>query len=87
MKYFKINYEAAYCGTQNTEYHYQEGDITPDQENEIWQDKVNDLFDMFGFLISDDPTEEEEEEFKADCFVEITEITKEEWEEGVGYNE
>lgn len=91
MKYFRIDYESAYCGTQNTDYHCQEGELTPDQEQEIWEDKTQDLFEMFGYLINgwaeDDPTEEEEEEFKADCSVEITEITKEEWEEGVGYNE
>lgn len=91
MKYFRIDYESVYCGTQNTDYHCQEGELTPDQEQEIWEDKTQDLFEMFGYLINgwaeDDPTEEEEENFKADCSVEITEITKEEWEEGVGYNE
>ena len=48
-------------------------------------------FDMFGYMVNgwaeDDPTEEQEEEFKAGCSVEITEITKEEWEEEVGCNE
>lgn len=91
MKYFRIDYEAAYCGTQNTDYMCQEEDITPAQEIEIWEDKVQDLFEMFGYLINgwvgDDPTEEQEEEFKADCSVEITEITKEVWKEGVGCNE
>ena len=36
MKYFRIDYESAYCGTQNTDYHCQEGELTPDQEQEIW---------------------------------------------------
>lgn len=91
MKYFRIDYESPYCGTECTDYLCQKEDITLTQEEEIWEEKTQDLFEMFGYMINgwveDDPTEEEEEEFKADCSVEITEITKEEWEKEVGCNE
>ena len=87
MKYYKLETSAPYCGTEETRLICSKNEIEIDEEEE-----KNNLFESYGYLINDrwddDPTEEEEEEFKCDCSVELTELTEEEFNQYVedGYS-
>ena len=87
MKYYKLETSAPYCGTDETRLICSENEIEIDEEEE-----KNNIFDSYGYLINgwcgDNPTEEEEEEFKDDCSVELTELTEEEFNQYVedGYS-
>ena len=84
MRYYKLYTSAPYCGTEETRLICSENEIEIDEEEE----KTN-LFESYGFLINgwgeDDPSEEEEEKFKCDCSVELTELTEEEFLQYVYY--
>ena len=80
LHYYKLYTSTPFCGTDTTEL------IVSDYEYEIDEDEIKeDLFSSYGYLIhgwfSDDPTEEEYEDFISDCEVSLTELTKEEFEE------
>ncbi len=82
MKYYHLHGETAYCGTDVDEYFAEEGEI----DGEDYQEgMLQQLFDSYSYLAtgwdeeSDDP--DFEENFKADCYVYLTEISKEEYEE------
>lgn len=87
MKYYKFETSAPYCGTEEIRLIYSKNEIEIDEEEE-----KNNLFESYGYLINgwcgDDPTKEEEEEFKNDCCVELTELTEEEFNQYVddGYS-
>lgn len=87
MKYYKLETSAPYCGTEGICLFSSKNEIEIDEGEE-----KNNLFDSYGYLINgwygDDPTEEEEEEFKNDCYVELTELTEEEFNQYVedGYS-
>ena len=87
MKYYKLETSAPYCGTEGIYLFSSKNEIEIDEGEE-----KNNLFDSYGYLINgwygDDPTEEEEEEFKNDCYVELTELTEEEFNQYVedGYS-
>ena len=78
MKYYKLETSTPYVGTDETILIYSRNEIEIDEEEE-----KNNLFESYGYLINgwigDDPTEEEEEEFKDSCTVEFTELTEEEY--------
>ena len=78
MKYYKLETSAPYCGAEKIRIIYSKNEIEIDEEEE-----KNNLFESYGYLINgwcgDDPTEEEEEEFKNDCCVELIELTEEEF--------
>ena len=77
MKYYILETSTPYCGTDETRLICSKNEIEIDEEEE-----KNNLFESYGYLINgwyDDPTEEEEEEFKDDCRVELTELTEEEF--------
>ena len=80
MRYYKLFTETPICGTDETEL------IASETEFEIDEDEIKqDLYDSYGYLINGwgyvDPTEEEAEDFMADCTVLLDEITEEEFEE------
>ena len=82
MKYYHIHGETRYCGTDIDNYIETETELSTYEEREIEIDMVNDLTDSYSYLESgwgEDLTDEEEEEFRADCCVEITEITEREF--------
>lgn len=87
MKYYKLETSAPYWGTEETHLICSENEIEIDEEEE-----KDNLFESYGYLINswhgDDPTEEEEEEFKCYCSVELTELTEEEFHQYVedGYS-
>lgn len=87
--YYKLFTEAPIVGTDTTEV------IASDDEYEINEGEIReDLYASYGYCIhgwcGDDPTEEEYEDFIAECTVELTEISKEEFEmaveDGFPYN-
>lgn len=78
MRYYKFETSTPYVGTDKMHLIYSENEIEIDEEEE-----KQELFELYGYLINgwgqDDPTEEEEEEFKDDCTVELVELTEEEF--------
>lgn len=78
MRYYKFETSTPYVGTDETRLICSKNEIEIDEEEE-----KNNLFESYGYLINswygDDPTEEEEENFKDDCTVELTEFTEEEY--------
>lgn len=87
MKYYHLHGETAYCGTDIDEYFAEEGEV---DEEDYCEGMVQQLFDSYSYLAtgwdeeSDDP--DFEENFKADCYVYLKEISKEEYEENMGAN-
>ena len=76
LNYYIYHTETPFCGTDETRL------IVANYEFEIDEDEVRqDLFDSYGYLINgwdgDEPTEEEYENFIADCYVSLEKITKE----------
>lgn len=87
MKYYHIHGETRYCGTDIDNYIETETELSAQAEREIETDMVNDLTDSYSYLESgwdEDLTEEEEEDFRADCCVIITEITEKQYLIGIG---
>lgn len=87
MKYYHIHGETRYCGTDTDNYIEVENELTIKEVQEIENDMVEDLVNNYSYLESgwdEDLTEEEEEDFRADCVVEVTEITKKEYLIGIG---
>ena len=76
--YYYVETSSPYCGTDTRDICVSSKEIEFD-EDEMRQD----IFDSYGYLINgwheEDPTEEEEEEFKADCTVIIKSLTEEEF--------
>ena len=87
MKYYHIHGETRYCGTDIDNYIETETELSVQEEREIETDMVNDLTDSYSYLESgwdEDLTEEEEEDFRADCCVIITEIMEKQYLIGIG---
>ena len=85
MKYYHLHGETSYCGTDLDEYFAEECDI---DEGDYQEGMLQQLFDSYSYLAtgwdeeSDDP--DFEEDFKADCYVYLEEITKEKYDEAMG---
>lgn len=80
--YYRLFTEAPIVGTDTTML------IASNEEYEVDEDGIrDDLFESYGYCIhgwcEEDPTEEEYEDFIADCTVELTAITKEAFLQGV----
>lgn len=76
--YYELYYSSPYCGTDTTEI------IASNSKYHIDEDEIReDLYASYGYLINgfygDDPTEEEYEEFIAECTVCFKEISQEEF--------
>lgn len=84
-RYFKLFTDTPFCGTDETELFITDGADFKVDYDEIAQE----LFDSYGYLIDgwgeEDPTEDEIEDsiedFIAGCFIELEEISKEEFDE------
>lgn len=80
LNYYKLYTSAPFCGTDETVL------IISDQEYAINEDEIREsLYDSYGYLIhgwdEEDPTEEEYEDFKADCEIIFEKISKEQLEQ------
>ena len=77
--YYYFKKGTSYCGTE------EEVVIVSDSECEIDEEEtIQNLYDSYGYLINgfgEEVSEEEEEDFKSECYVEFREITKEEFED------
>ena len=88
--YYKLFTEAPFVGTDSTEL------IASNTPIELTEEEAcqyrEDLFNSYGYLIhgwgEEDPTDDEYEDFIAECVVTFEEITKEEFEMAVedGYD-
>lgn len=79
LNYYKLYTSSPFCGTDTTIL------IVANYEYEINEDEIKeDLFADYGYLIngwgSEEPTEEEYEDFIADCEVTLEKITKEQFD-------
>lgn len=95
MKYYKFTCGTPYCGTEN-EYYVKSADpLSEGDLAEIADEYAEQAFQDYSYLHSgwndenlEDMTEEEAEEymdnFRADCYCEYEEISREEYEENVG---
>ena len=85
MYYYKIESSGPYYGTEQVDYIESESELTPIDENEYDEDIREQLFNDFSYLINgwneEDPTIEQYEDFKDNCEVYFSEITKEQYEE------
>ena len=87
MKYYHIHGETIYCGTDIDNYIETENEYNSRDIEEIENDMIEDLVCEYSYLKSgwdEELTEEEEEDFRADCFVEVTEITEKEYLIAIG---
>ena len=87
MKYYHIHGETRYCGTDIDNYIETENEYNSRDIKEIENDMIEDLVSGYSYLESgwdEELTEEEEEDFRADCFVEVTEITEKEYLIAIG---
>ena len=87
MKYYHIHGETGYCGTDIDNYVETENEYNSRDIEEIKNDMIEDLVSEYSYLESgwdEELTEEEEEDFRADCFVEVTEITEKEYLIAIG---
>lgn len=95
MKYYKFTSGTPYCGTENDHYHKFEDKPKIDDLEEISAEYADQAYQDYSYLHSGwneenlaDMTEEEAEEymdnFRADCYCEYEEISREEYEENVG---
>ena len=87
MKYYHIHGETRYCGTDIDDYIETESEYSFQDIQEIENDMIENLVSSYSYLESgwdEDLTEEEEEDFRADCLVEITEITEKEYLIAIG---
>ena len=87
MKYYHIHGETRYCGTDVDDYIKTENEYNFQDIQEIESDMIENLVSSYSYLESgwdEDLTEEEEEDFRADCLVEITEITEKEYLIAIG---
>lgn len=80
LHYYKKYISAPIAGTDETVL------IVSEEEVEIdYDEEKQNLFDAYGYLINgwgyDDPTEEEEENFKEDCEIDFEEIDRAEFDE------
>lgn len=78
LNYYKLYTSTSFCGTDETVL------IVANYEYEVDKDEIKeDLFASYGYLINgwgeEDPTEEEYEDFIAECEVTLTKLTKEEF--------
>lgn len=77
--YYYFFTDTPFCGTDETTL------VTANTPQEIDEDEIRqDLFNSYGYLINgwgeDEPTDEEQDDFIAECTVEFREITKDEFE-------
>ena len=87
MKYYHIHGETRYCGTDIDNYIETENGYNSRDIEEIEDDMIEDLVSAYSYLESgwdEELTEEEEGDFRADCFVEVTEITEKEYLIAIG---
>ena len=87
MKYYHIHGETQYCGTDIDNYVETKSEYNFQDIQEIENDMIENLVSSYSYLESgwdEDLTEEEEDNFRADCFVEITEITEKEYLIAIG---
>lgn len=86
--YYKLFTDTPFVGTDETTV------IASNDEYEVDEDEIReDLYASYGYCIhgwgEEDPTEDEYEDFLADCTVELEEISKEEFlkemEDGCGF--
>lgn len=87
MKYYHIHGETRYCGTDIDNYEAFETKLSTQQIRDIEHEMVEDLVSAYSYLESgwdEDLTNEEEDDFRADCYVEITEITEREYLIAIG---
>lgn len=76
--YYKLETSSPFCGTDETEI------IASNSEYKIDEDGIReDLFNSYGYLINgwgqEEPTEEEYEDFIAECTVNLEEISEKEF--------
>lgn len=92
MFYYKFTCGTPYCGTENEYYHKFEDKPKIDELEEIAGEYAEQAYQDYSYLHSgwndenlEDMTEEEAEEymdnFKADCYCEYVEVSREEYEE------
>ena len=87
MKYYHIHGKTGYCGTDIDNYIETENEYNSRDIEEIENNMIEDLVCEYSYLESgwdEDLTEEEEEDFRANCFVEVTEITEKEYLIAIG---
>ena len=86
MKYYKFIMETPYCGTEETVYEAYEEELTIDDLNRIAEDLCQTHAESYSYLVAgwgEEPSEEELDNYYADCFCAWEEITKEEYLENV----
>lgn len=87
MKYYHIHGETRYCGTDIDNYVETENEYNIHDIQEIENDMIEDLISSYSYLESgwdEELTEEEYDDFRANCFVEVTEITEKEYLIAIG---
>ena len=85
MRYYKITYSNNYCGCEEEEYIALEDNVIPEDCIEM---ETYSYYEDDRFIDADEDTSEEEywelmEEYQQNCYYEVEEITKEEYEENV----
>ena len=92
MRYYKFTSGTPYCGTEQEHYVKSSEPLTQEDLEEITEEYIQQAYEDYSYLHSgwndenlEDMTEEEAEEymddFRADCYCEWEEISKEEYEE------
>lgn len=85
MFYYEFKADTPYCGTEHTEYH--EFEVRPSEAeleemcDEICYNNANGYEYLINGWDGDDPSEEELDNYYADCYGAWREISKEEYEE------
>lgn len=82
MKYYKFTAETPFCGTNHEEYRAYEKEPTEVELNELADEICADNAASFEYLVSgcdDEPTEEELEDYYADCYGGWVEVSEEEY--------
>lgn len=82
MKYYKFTAETPYCGTDYEEYRAFKDEPTEEELSEIADEICADNAASFEYLISgwdEEPTEEEKEDYYADCCCTWVEVTEEKY--------